>query len=30
MTIYDMDDIDKNGDAFDVKHITGDNSVFLI
>ena len=29
MTIYDMDDIDKNGDAFDVKPITGDNSDFF-
>ena len=29
MTIYDMDDIDKNGDAFDVKPITGDNRVFF-
>ena len=27
MTIYDIDDIDKNGDAFDVKSITDD---FLI
>ena len=29
MTIYDIDDIDKNGDAFDVKPITGDNSDFF-
>ena len=29
MTIYDIDDIDKNGDAFDVKHITGDNNDFF-
>ena len=29
MTIYDIDNIDKNGDAFDVKPITGDNGDFF-
>ena len=29
MTIYDIDNIDKNGDASDVKPITGDNGDFF-